>query len=641
MARPLSHPVSSGPLSKFFMLSLAVLVAVGRAESAAAYSVAKVFPEGATKKVRQVRVRFSEPMVPFGDARPATPATVQCWGLPNEIAGFGRWLEPKEWVYDFSVEIPAGVNCRVSIRADRQSEKGGALTGKREFDFSTGGPAVTSTRPRDGDSVEEDSGFLLLTDAEVVPASILQHAYFVVEGLGEKIPVKLADKTTTASVLKSGHYYSYKGPAYVITAKRRFPAGKKVKLVWDQGIKAKTGVETAKSQSFTFRVREPFTAKFSCFRENEKADCSPLLAMQINFSTAIPRADVAKIQIKDKAGKILVPHKIDEKEETVSTITFDPPFDQKGQFTISIDNSVKDETGQTLQNAAKFPVTARTTNFQPLAKFAANFGIIEARGGAALPVTVRRLEKGVAAKFGRSAHGQGKGGKEIFGFEIMKGKSVRVESPKEIMYWLNRLENIDREISLFDKARRFAKDEGSSATGPDGPDGFRGQDPETTTFELPQPEKEGDTNVIGIPLKKTGFYVVEIESKSLGAALLGKDEPMYVPAEALVTNMAVHFKWGGERSLAWVTSLDSGKTVANALVQIFDCKGASLFEGKTDRDGLVDIENLPLPAKVASCEARRTSKYTSGVFVFASKWRDPNGDADHRSLSRKISSRIR
>ena len=49
--------------------------------------------------------------------------------------------------------------------------------------------------------------------------------------------------------------------------------------------------------------------------------------------------------------------------------------------------------------------------------------------------------------------------------------------------------------------------------------------------------------VVGIPLKEPGF-LVEIESEKLGNSLLEKKGKMYVPTSALVTNMAVHFKWG-------------------------------------------------------------------------------------------------
>ncbi|MFX5555077.1 hypothetical protein ABTE11_22615, partial [Acinetobacter baumannii] len=82
---------------------------------------------------------------------------------------------------------------------------------------------------------------------------------------------------------------------------------------------------------------------------------------------------------------------------------------------------------------------------------------------------------------------------------------------------------------------------------------------------------------------KPGFYVVELASPVLGQALLGRPAPRYVATAALVTNMAVHFKWGRERSLAWVTYLDSGKPVAGAEVRITDsCTGETFAHGTTD-----------------------------------------------------------
>ena len=62
--------------------------------------------------------------------------------------------------------------------------------------------------------------------------------------------------------------------------------------------------------------------------------------------------------------------------------------------------------------------------------------------------------------------------------------------------------------------------------------------------------------------------MVEIESEKLGNSLLEKKGKMYVPTSALVTNMAVHFKWGAESSVVWVTSLDKGEPVGAAKVSI-------------------------------------------------------------------------
>src|SRR3546814_15518644 len=91
--------------------------------------------------------------------------------------------------------------------------------------------------------------------------------------------------------------------------------------------------------------------------------------------------------------------------------------------------------------------------------------------------------------------------------------------------------------------------------------------------------------------------VVEIASPELGAALLGRQATRYVATGALVTNMAVHFKWGRESSLAWVPSLDSGKPVAGADIRVTDsCTGRQPARGTADKAGRLPYPTgLPAP----------------------------------------------
>src|SRR3546814_7780314 len=92
---------------------------------------------------------------------------------------------------------------------------------------------------------------------------------------------------------------------------------------------------------------------------------------------------------------------------------------------------------------------------------------------------------------------------------------------------------------------------------------------------------------------------------TLGQALLGRDTPRYVATAALVTNMTVHFKWGRDRSLVWVTALDTGTPVADARVQISDsCTGELLAKGVTDRSGGLNVPaGLPDPETYGNCES--------------------------------------
>ena len=69
-------------------------------------------PQGEVKGVRQVSARFAQAMVPFGDPRELDPFEVDC-----AEKGKGRWADPKNWVYDFDRDLPAGVRCGFTLKS--------------------------------------------------------------------------------------------------------------------------------------------------------------------------------------------------------------------------------------------------------------------------------------------------------------------------------------------------------------------------------------------------------------------------------------------------------------------------------------------------------------------------------------------
>ena len=123
-------------------------------------------------------------------------------------------------------------------------------------------------------------------------------------------------------------------------------------------------------------------------------------------------------------------------------------------------------------------------------------------------------------------------------------------------------------------------------------------------FKIPKTLGPGAFEVVGIPLKKPGLYIVEIESAILGKALLDPPRPMYVPAAALVTNLSVHFKQGRDASLVWVTTLDTAAPVPGAEVAVTACDGGVLWSGQTDANGIARIDAaLPPAAGAGACAA--------------------------------------
>ncbi|MDD5169467.1 MAG: hypothetical protein PHN75_11670, partial [Syntrophales bacterium] len=117
-------------------------------------------PEGVVKNVRQVTVRFSGQMVALGDPRLEDPFTVSC---PE--AGKGRWVDGRNWSYDFDRSLPAGVVCEFTLKPSLKDLAGKELTGRKNYRFSTGGPAVKQVRPWEGaENIDENQLFVLLLD---------------------------------------------------------------------------------------------------------------------------------------------------------------------------------------------------------------------------------------------------------------------------------------------------------------------------------------------------------------------------------------------------------------------------------------------------------------------------------------------
>lgn len=114
---------------------LAILVVA--AWHAGAARIESFSPTGYTKDVVQVAVRFSEPMVALGDPGIADPFVVEC-GVP----GNGRWIDERNWVYDFAYDVPSAERCRFSLRRGVRTLAGERLTGPREHVFHTGGPTI-------------------------------------------------------------------------------------------------------------------------------------------------------------------------------------------------------------------------------------------------------------------------------------------------------------------------------------------------------------------------------------------------------------------------------------------------------------------------------------------------------------------
>ena len=578
---------------------IGVIIASCQANAA---NIVQFSPQGEIAQVRQVKARFSEAAVAFGDPKATAPFDIQC-----SATGSGRWADEKTWVYDFTQDLAPGEQCSFSLKSEYKIPSGAKLTGKTSFQFNTGGPSVTRVMPYSHGEIEENQAFILYQTAAVNQASLVQHVYCEIEGIHERVPVHLITGEARNALLK--HFTENVDQSKITTlqCQQNFPPKAAVKIVWDKGVSTLNNVPNQHTQSFSFKTRDVFTARMSCERENANAACTPILPVRLFFTAPISRKQAEKIVLKSDKGSVKPELGHDDKAEWISDISFKPPFAEKTELSINLPSGILDESGRMLSNAAQFPLKFMTAAYPPLAKFpAAPFGIVELNADATLPVTLRNVENSMLI---RSTDGK-RAPSQL--------SNLRVSEDSAIIEWLSKL-NLYHETTIEQGGKTI---ETRSI-------GLLESMPNAQKVNLPVSSDPAARpfEVIGIPFKTPGFYVLELESQKLGASLLGKPVPMYVRTSALVTNLAVHIKLGRENGAVWVTRLDNAKPVADAEIHVSDCMGKPVWSGKTNAIG---IANLPGDLKgvcTGYSDERNGQTKINGYFVSARKT-DEKGRAD-------------
>ncbi len=426
----------------FALLCASLLIFVA-AQAQEAPHIEQFSPQGFVKDVRQVAVRFSAPMVSFGDPDAASPFTVECAAV-----GAGRWVDARHWIYDFDADLPAGLGCTFSLTPDVVSLDGRELTSPREFAFSTGGPSVLHSLPYEGGTIDEEQIFLLGLDAPASRQTIQEHAFCEVDGVGERVAVRVIEGDERRQILSQrndflNQYFrqltrfgrsplvmyveggmligtdqerfaalrdSTDSPIVVLQCQRRLPNTVQVALVWGAGIATDAGVLAGETRRLAYRVRDAFRAQFSCSRATADANCTPVLPMTLTFTAPIARADAERIRLIPDGGQRIAPTFSDDDDarlEWIQTAAFPGPFPEGTRFRLQIPRDLHDDAQRALANQDRFPLEVRTEDAPPLIRFPAEFGIIEWHGngngngngngcgsgsGSALPVTLRNVE---------------------------------------------------------------------------------------------------------------------------------------------------------------------------------------------------------------------------------------------------------
>jgi uncharacterized protein YfaS (alpha-2-macroglobulin family) len=568
-----------------------------------ALTLTSLTPQGEVAQVRQVVAKFDGPAVSFGDPKAPAPFSLTCSDA-QATPGNGRWISDREWAFQFAQDLPPGVRCTLQPRADFKSPKGEPLGGAATYAFNTGGPFVQNIRPGTWQPIEEDQHFILQLNGAATLDSVRAHVWCAIEGVGERVPVRLIDGEARTALLASQRLDkpAAKDPLRFVTlaCNRRLPAASKLQIVFGKGIATPSGVAGTVEKRFAYTVREPFNVSFSCERENAQAACLPIRPMRLAFNAPVARKLAEGVRLKSGSDTLKPSFDRDEgaADALVSGVSFAGVFPEKTAFALELPTGFQDASGRAPANAANFPLKVATGLMPPLAKFAAApFGIVErfaepdakADTPALLPVTLRKVEAALKV----NAHTPGG-----------QVSDLNPKSDADIIAWFRKVQRYND----FTVPRKLAAADVKGPL-PRALDANERDQVQTRmlsllagqagvkTLDLPKPAGDDPRpfEVVGIPLS-AGFHVVEIASPMLGAALLderhGTPRTMVVRTAALVTNLGVHFKLGRENALAWVTTLDKGQPVAGAAVQVSDCNGKPLARGTTNAQGVAELKGL-------------------------------------------------
>ena len=556
---------------RLFQTLGALVCALFLANPANAAGVRQFTPLGQIndQQIRATAVFVSD-MVPLGRLDAPSPFTVDC----GPVKGKARWSDAKTWAYTLERPLQAGERCDFFIKPGLKALNGDVAT-PQTYSFFAAGPWPRSVTPSPNSAIEEDQAFLIDAGGPLKRESVEQNLWCEADGVGQRIPVRFLSAENRQAILIAEHRKDI--PSLIaVTCSERLPPKAKMRLVWGAGIETQTGVKSSRPLNYSYTVREPFRVSFSCEREKSNAPCTPLAAMRLDFSASVDAKKAREIRLVLPDGSVR--HAADnsgegERVNVLNSLVFKAPFPQSAELKFELPADFKDEAGRVPENAASFPLKIKTGVLPPLAKFPGAFGILELKEGGVLPVTLRNVETSLPVSSlpmpAASAH---------------RFTAQRLSDDAEVIAAIKALAKFEQQTKTFKVGQ--------------GADAYYSVDPYyarefsflkgkagISTQTLPKPGDSKEFEVVGIPLKKPGFHIVEIESQLLGAALLSTPKPMYVRTTALVTNLAVHFKRGQDNALVWVTTLDTGKPVADADVRLSNCDGKLLWQGKSDAQG--------------------------------------------------------
>lgn len=527
-------------------------------------------PEGGVESPRSVLVRFNQPMVSLEATKKATgdgPFEIRPY-----VAGRFLWLGSQAVAFYPEKDFELATNYTVKVPQSTQSLLGRALTKDFSWEFETPRPKVDRISPAKGAEMVDTH-----TDVDIQfnqPVEIADvHTYTQMNAL---IDGKKEDLTFSVVRVPKDSKNPIDEKTYLSRVRLKpsseIPKNARIEIKIDKKFKAvegKLGMKDAYSSYFT--THGDFTVgSIECER-----DCKTSGGIEFETSTPIEEKEfLSKISLMPKPEKEGYSYWSQSDKRIRYYVNLAPQTD----YVLTLPADIEDRFGQIL--GKEVSLRFRTGDIPPQFNMRGGNGVLEVKGS-------------------KNYYAYGANIKEI------KLKSWAVNDLQLLAYL------------------RQERNNGESQ-GPQSSEKFR-------EWTIPFKGESNKREFIEIPLDESlnqqpgGFLVLTSWSPQVFWTDSQTQEKHYRQSTAILqlTDLGITSKWSHDKSLIWVTTLSRGEPVKLARVSIRDKRGALLWSGQTDAQGLVQAPGREaLEAKMNLSEADKKSYIEQELFVFAQSGKD-------------------
>ncbi len=345
-------------------------------------AVISLLPQGRVERLTQVVVSFNRPMRPLGDmSQDAETAPLR---LDPRPPGSYRWLDPRTLAYILDQPLTGATVIRLSVPAGVQALDGSVLAGAVSARLSTPPVEPVSISPKPGRTLGPRPELRLVMSQPVDLDSLVRRMHFWARG--RRIPARVQAQPLPSG----GREEAYLARAYLVRPERRLPAGGKLKLVLEAGVRpARGNLPSPRDYAWSYRgYRRLKLVKWQMGR-NFQGKLDPESPLILEFNNPVsPRDLLGHLRITPRLK--LDPQSLGS--EPTRWFYLEPGFKPGRSYLVEIRAGLRDAYGTKL--ARNRGLSLAMGDLSPLISLAGGKGVLEAAPGrpARYPLKLRNLQ---------------------------------------------------------------------------------------------------------------------------------------------------------------------------------------------------------------------------------------------------------